>query len=87
MYINRQMDKYIEIWSYNGILHSNKKAKSTAITKMNLTDTELFKKLDSKENILYNSIYIKFRMRQNYGERFWNSVTLGDTSMKKPSGA
>lgn len=38
------MDTQIEICSYNGILHSNEKGQTIAITRMNLTGIKLSEK-------------------------------------------
>lgn len=67
MSINRKMDKLIVIYSYNRILHSNKKGQITDIhNNMGKSQRDYVKqKPDTKEYIPYDSIYMKFKIKQN----------------------
>ena len=72
------------IYSYNGLVYSNKKNQLLLhITGINLTGNNEKKELVIKEYMQYDSIYVKFKSRILYGDRhdnsgcFWGRVLLG----------
>lgn len=69
------MDKKITIYSYNGLLLSNKKIDYTWLNLKNITK---LKNIDTKEYKLYDSTYVKFKNRQNHGDKIQEAAQLAD---------
>lgn len=76
MFISVRTNKQTAVYPYNGILYRNKR-EPTSDTYNNMGKFQIYcadtKKPDTKENLLYDSIYIKFRTNKILYDRSQNS--------------
>ena len=70
----------IEMWSYNGILHSNEKGQTIAITRMNLTGIKLNEK--ANRHLSATAGYHLNKVRKHSNTKYHLEMHTCQTSIK-----